>query len=197
LHHTAAEALRCFACHCSYVPVEKGRIDFDRLITGVNCTRCHEGAAQHLAAEGSAPAGVAWKSLSALDSINRCGECHRRGDEFTSDELTPDNKLLLRFAPVGLSQSPCFQAQGASPGERMDCLTCHNPHRPAATDPAFYAQRCLQCHQPEAAGHVSCPIAPQGNDCLRCHMPKVSVSEGLSFTDHWIRVRDQNAAAGR
>jgi hypothetical protein len=74
-------------------------------------------------------------------------------------------------------------------------MTCHNPHRPAATDPAFYAQRCRECHQAENGEHVSCPVRPTGNDCLACHMPKVEASENLHFTDHWIRVREENRGA--
>jgi formate-dependent nitrite reductase cytochrome c552 subunit len=174
----------------SQLNVSWGRIDFRKLKAGVTCTRCHLGAAEHAASEGESRTQVDWRSMSATDSIDRCGECHRRWDEFTPDELMPDNLMLTRFAPVGLSQSPCFQAQGSSSsGARFDCMTCHDPHRSAVTDAAFYVERCLNCHKPESDGHVFCTASPPGSNCLPCHMPKVESAPYLSFTDHWIRVR--------
>ena len=193
LHHTAAEALQCFACHSSYVPAPDHRIDFDNLIAGVGCTRCHIGTAAHVAADGAVPTNVNWPKLSPLDSISRCGECHRRPDEFSADELTTTNSLIIRFAPVGLSQSPCFQ-QSPPHGQRLDCMTCHDPHRPAVQDPQHYVDRCLSCHNSQPQGAHDCAVQPMTSHCLPCHMPKVKTLDYLSFTDHWIRVRRGGAA---
>ena len=165
-------------------------IDFEHAELGVSCGRCHLKTASHARSDGELPTSPAWTALTALESINRCGECHRRADEFTRDELTVDNSLLIRFAPVGLAQSKCFQdlAEG-----RLDCLTCHNPHQAAATDAEYYRQRCLDCHavqeQPDPKSAPICAAEPMSSDCLNCHMPKVDVSPHLRFTDHWIRVR--------
>ncbi len=195
LHHSATETLQCFGCHSTFLAVENGQLDLNRSVVGVTCARCHPGAARHADSEGELPTAVDWKALSPLDSINRCGECHRRIEEFTQDELTTENQLLIRFAPVGLALSPCFQSQAeASRSVRMDCITCHDPHRPAATDPAYYAQRCNTCHAPSQADSTPCPVRPQGSDCLTCHMPKVKTSDYLAFTDHWIRVREPEKA---
>ena len=51
------------------------------------------------------------------------------------------------------------------------------------------AERCLSCHG-STAPHSECPAAPSTSDCTTCHMPKVEVQPHLRFTDHWIRVRD-------
>lgn len=192
VHLAAAESLKCFECHSSSMSVDDGQIDFASLEPGINCIRCHSNAQQHASSDGSLPSGVAWDKLSPLESIGRCGECHRRPDEFTDDELTPDNAMLVRFAPVGLSQSPCFKAQFDShDGQRLDCITCHDPHAPAAKNIGFYTAKCNACHGSQSAGSI-CPDSPASDDCMHCHMPIVE-NENVRVTDHWIRIRrDRN-----
>ena len=132
--------------------------------------------------------------MTPLESVNRCGECHRRADHLTPDELTPDNQLLIRFASVGLVQSACFLKQSTLSADqlpqgtrpRFDCVTCHDPHRPAESDSAFYVARCAACHNTAA---TKCSQQPSDSNCLPCHMPKVEVQPPLRFTDHWIRIR--------
>jgi hypothetical protein len=192
---SAAETLRCFGCHTTYLPQNDGRIDFPNLLTGVSCTRCHLGAKEHLAAVDlgtSAPVPHA----SPLASINRCGECHRRVDEFPPDVLVPTDRELVRFAPVGLALSKCFREQSSS-GEatnlskRLDCLTCHDPHRPAETDPRFYVAKCLNCHDSQLGSPADCGLQSMTSNCLPCHLPKVEVLPHLTFADHWIRIRNK------
>ena len=130
--------------------------------------------------------------LPPLESINRCGECHRRSDQFTPDELTPQNKLLVRFAPVGLSLSACFKHQSAKKTAdgttmRLVCTTCHDPHREAERDPQHYVRQCRECHGPKPHQAPPCPTEPMTSNCLPCHMPQVEVQKHLRFTDHWIR----------
>ncbi len=198
IHHSAAETLRCFTCHTSYLPVEEGRIQFSRIKAGINCTRCHTRTDRHQESEGEIPTGTNWTALSPLEAINRCGECHRRADEFTPDELKPTARQLSRFAPVGLVQSACFQATHGTSGERttntdssstrLDCVTCHDPHQPAQADPWFYVATCLKCHSSAPHGAPDCAAQPMNSQCLTCHMPKIPTNEHLSFTDHWIRI---------
>ncbi len=189
-YHSHEQALDCFGCHSTGLPIEAGVIDFEQAELGVSCGRCHLKTASHANSDGEQPTSPPWRELSALDSINRCGECHRRADEFTRDELTVDNALLIRFAPVGLSLSKCFLVP--EPG-RLDCLTCHNPHQAAAADEGYYRERCLDCHaadpRPDQNSAPKCSVEPLESNCLKCHMPKVDVSPHLRFTDHWIRVR--------
>lgn len=191
--------LRCFGCHTTWMPLKSnGRIDFERIITGVRCQRCHKDADDHFRSmqEGEARARMErWSLLSPAESVSRCGECHRSTSDFKPEDLRPDNPDLLRFAPVGLSRSPCFQKQTSvttadgTPG-RLDCTTCHDPHAPARNDPAGYIQTCLRCHGPQAHQAQVCAMEPMTSQCLECHMPRISFDRHVEFTDHWIRVRE-------
>lgn len=195
--HSPAATRHCFGCHSTHVPHDRGQIQFAQLSANVQCERCHQGSAAHAAAmqDGAAQSGlVSWRTLRCRESINRCGECHRRADELSAAELVPENKQLVRFAPVGLAMSRCFQsAAERQAGERtaMTCMTCHDPHRAAEASPDRYRQRCLKCHAPDRGLAKPCSVQSPASQCLACHMPKVAVSERLSFTDHWIRVRGE------
>jgi hypothetical protein len=194
------------------VPVAAGRIDSANVQPGLGCARCHYEASEHLVAVGAGETNVDadrvnagddarfddWSQLPPLDSVNRCGECHRRADEFTAEELQPDNSPLVRFASVGLVMSRCFQQQATLPPSsavrRLTCLTCHDPHRPAESDPDFYRQRCLECHGTSPSHVRPCSSRPPSTQCTTCHLPKVGVHESLNFSDHWIRVPAERSA---
>lgn len=108
--------------------------------------------------------------------------------------VTTDNQTILRFAPVGLSQSPCFLKQDQVTLEsgqtaRLNCTTCHDPHRLTSRDWKVHVRTCLDCHDSEKNRAVDCSRETRESNCLTCHMPKISVNEHLQFTDHWIRVR--------
>lgn len=190
-----ASSMGCFECHVTHLPQNFGRIDEGNMVAGVLCARCHPGGEQHIAAVEQGDIGMErWSALSPLDSINRCGECHRRADQLAKVDLDPDRKVLIRFAPVGLAMSACFQHQQGSQGDegvsvRLDCLTCHDPHRPAESDPRFYTAKCLACHGTSQHQAPVCSSQPMTSQCLECHMPKVEVQRHLLFTDHWIRIR--------
>lgn len=187
--------LECFGCHVTQLPVQNGRILTDEMFRGVTCERCHFGGEQHARAMelGSSYSWQKWSDLTPLESVNRCGECHRRADQLTPDELLPERTVLVRFASVGLAMSRCFLDQDTvhDPANktRLDCLTCHDPHRPAERSSASYVQKCLQCHGLEASQARECTSSQTASNCLSCHMPSVSVADNLVLTDHWIRVR--------
>ncbi len=197
--HDPAATRDCFGCHTTKSPLtgDPRIAQGQSIIPGVSCERCHPGSDQHarLAERGSiSKPRASWHSLTPLESVNRCGECHRRADHFTPDELNPDNQMLIRFASVGLVQSACFRKQAtlsehllpADSSSRFDCMTCHDPHRPAETETAFFTARCAACHETAAK---KCSQQPLDSNCLPCHMPKVEVQSPLRFTDHWIRIR--------
>jgi len=193
---THGETLECFGCHSTWLPVNDGQIRFREVDPGVTCNRCHTEAAQHIESDGQLmPVGFSWSKLTPLESVNRCGNCHRRADQMTTDELTIDNHLLVRFASAAIVQSHCFLKQDASvdgSNERLDCLTCHDPHRPASTDPVFYSDQCRNCHDVDCSTESHCPELTLNSNCLPCHMPKSEIHPGLSFTDHWIRTRSES-----
>lgn len=195
-YRSCSETANCFGCHSTVVPVVAGRVLEDEIVPGVGCIRCHADAEEHSVAmeRGNAFTGERLSLLSPRESVDRCGECHRRADEL-GGPLHPDNPLLVRFASVGLSQSQCFQkqphgmdrAEGGETG-RLDCLSCHSPH--AETDARWqtHAAVCLRCHAAtSSAADFACPEAGPGENCLSCHMKKVQSGERLWFTDHWIR----------
>ena len=192
---TPAEAINCFGCHATFVPTDGGRIRFENIEPNISCARCHWDTERHVdEMEKGLPLSMErFSELTPLESINRCGECHRRADEL-GGPLAPHDKTLIRFAPVGLAQSPCFQHQeevilDSGQPARLDCTTCHDPHRPAVRDWRHHATACLNCHD-EAHGRApDCTVAARDENCLPCHMPKVDANKQLEFTDHWIRVR--------
>ncbi len=201
-----AQLMNCFACHSSNLPHQSGRLDIQSVQPNVGCIRCHNRAEEHLTAVTKISSSEKqsgqdlhierWSDFSPLESVNRCGECHRRADEFTAEELTPSNKLLIRFAPAGLVMSRCFQQQRPASREtqigvkkQLTCLTCHDPHQPAKSDPEFYRQRCVICHAADQQHTKLCSSQPTSSQCVTCHMPKIPIHPNLSFTDHWIRIR--------
>ncbi|MDG2131658.1 MAG: multiheme c-type cytochrome [Fuerstiella sp.] len=181
--HTAQESRSCLMCHTTWLPETEDRLDLARTLPNVSCTRCHTQAEAHVthAENGNIQD---WSALTPLESVNRCGECHRRADHFTADELSTSNELLVRFASASLVQTSCFVNQ--LPETRFDCMTCHDPHERASANPVFYDQRCIVCHQSNAV----CSFSETTDECISCHMPKIEIHEGLKFTDHWIRIRD-------
>jgi hypothetical protein len=182
------KARHCFACHASIVPATGGRIDSDAIHPGVTCQRCHGHLGAHVSSDGTeVPQSL--KSLSRDESMRRCAQCHRSADEQRLEEIRPDHAELVRFQPVGLAQSACFQH---SP--EMNCMTCHDPHRPLSAQDSRGIWQCLQCHDPKQPTQTPCS-AGRTDDCLSCHMPEVSLKAPLAFTDHWIRLPDQKRTA--
>jgi len=191
-HQDHRTTLECFGCHVTRLQVDRGRIRTDTIVPGVTCDRCHFGGAQHTrAAEQGRPNSMQrWAELSPLESVNRCGECHRRADQLTKEELSPERTVLVRFASVGLAMSRCFMQQNEiHQPNRLDCLTCHDPHRPAEKSAEFYVSKCLACHGASESQAGECTSIQTGDNCRNCHMPSVRVTDKLVLTDHWIRVR--------
>lgn len=196
---TPAETVNCFGCHCTHVAVEDGQILFDYILPGVGCVRCHWNTTRHVEEMdlGLSSTIERFKELTPQESVDRCGECHRRADEM-GGKITSDDKTLPRFASVGLVQSACFKRQDKvlhANGKpmRLDCTNCHNPHQPTADDWRVHTSVCLECHDNTNERATDCTNAARDENCLTCHMPKVPANEYLDFTDHWIRIRDKKS----
>ena len=133
-------------------------------------------------------------SLASGAGARICAECHSpRGKA-----VSPDDPTSIRFQGTTLTWSRCYTESS----DKLDCLTCHDPHRDASTSTAHYEAKCLECHAgharapakgragvpPDATQSPVCPVNPT-KGCISCHMPKVGdVIPHSPFTDHFIRV---------
>jgi tetratricopeptide (TPR) repeat protein len=211
---------RCFECHATHphaVLTNSGPESSDRAI---GCERCHGPAGNHLKAVASLrngkstsaahppkdfDLGIARPALtSGSEIVGLCGQCHSPRDGFI--KLSPGSPDSVRFQGTTLKWSRCFTESG----NKLDCVSCHDPHRNVVTSAEWYESRCLQCHSSSEAGavrpsrsnshldrvaHTICPIDSARN-CLNCHMPKVStVMAHARFTDHFIRVHRDSGSA--
>src|SRR5262249_20761115 len=90
----------------------------------------------------------------------------------------------------------CFQASAGALG----CSSCHDPHRlPAAEEKvAYYAGRCVSCHQNRGCSLPLAARQERGDDCAACHMPRLASSDiiHVAATDHRI-LRDPTHEAPR
>ncbi len=163
-------ALRaCVGCHATGITP-----DFRPVTPGIQCERCHSGAAAH--AQNKGPVANPGK-MSALDQVRFCGACHR--DKPAVDDTQLEN---VRFQPLRLMKSKCFTSG------QLACTTCHAAHQDARrNDAAFYNSKCLVCHSERTGRRFHLDARGKG-DCISCHMPYVELHPALHFTDHYIRV---------
>ncbi len=184
------EAGKCFACHAT-AAVTDNRLEPSRMIPGITCEACHGPGGQHVAAM---KAGKFRRTfifnpgrLSARDSIDFCGACHRTSRDVKI--LRTEGVQNVRFQPYRLQKSRCWVETN-----RITCLSCHSPHEPLARGAVYYDRKCLACHLQQRAGQPTrgrpgpaCPVSSK--NCVNCHMPKYRL-EGVQFefTDHQIRV---------
>jgi Tetratricopeptide repeat/Cytochrome c554 and c-prime len=208
----------CLECHASRLqPVAGtqnrfGEIPF--LEGGIGCERCHGPGRQHLTKMSSGQMGGSREIVNPakLEPLRRdsvCAQCHLTGEAriakagrslltFRPGELLSDHVVSFVWSSRNergikvtshfekLWQSTCKKASG----ERLSCVSCHNPHTvPAEIErKEYFRQKCLACHQ-----NSDCKLrielrVKKGDDCVACHMPKsqaLDVDHAV-FTDHSI-----------
>jgi hypothetical protein len=207
----------CIRCHATQISAgDDQRFDEATMIPNVSCERCHGPGKDHVAAarRGSEESDLALPfgpgRWTAEGLLKMCGACHRLPSAAQAGQIRTDNRLLIRFQPVGLMQSLCYQKSGG----KLSCVNCHDPHARTSTDRPSYDVTCLSCHAEKArrtpaaeqggTNSKPCPVSP-ATRCVECHMPRLDGGQGIMFSDHWIRVRrpDESpsapgtAAAGR
>ncbi len=172
---SAETIYRCFNCHATGV---RPGPDLSAIRLGIECERCHGPGFDHTLNPASSKLYLP-RSPNAI--VQLCGECHRlpQGSAY-SPQPEVDQPESVRFAPIGLMASRCFQSN------KLSCLTCHDPHDDLRHDDAFYTATCLNCHQTSVTA-TNCRRATK-QACLPCHMPKSRAISPLTFTDHRIRV---------
>src|SRR5262245_48517070 len=107
-----------------------------------------------------------------------------------------EGKFEIAHQAYRLRQSACFKGSAG----RMTCTTCHDPHRRPEDPKAFFAAKCLGCHQARECAPASRLAARRASlvDCVPCHMPPRRTDDVIHvvMTDHFIR-REHPASAER
>jgi hypothetical protein len=146
--------------------------------------------------------------------IDVCQRCHLQGDAVLKDGKTffdfrPGMKLstvMDEFLPVyenqehgflmaahseRLQKSRCFlETQDGKHGEKLNCITCHNPHISVKfTQFQYFTGKCQGCHPGVHKNNLSV-LQKDGSNCITCHMPRSSAIDipHVTITDHYIRV---------
>lgn len=201
-----ADAVRnCVNCHATEARAALDRTGPAAADHGIGCERCHGPAGNHLAAVslGFPDLAIARPKLApGAPVMALCGQCHTAKGK----DLHPLQPEAIRFQALTLAASACFtNSEG-----KLDCVTCHNPHRNVSKSHTAYEAACLECHSerpnntPGARGprspaesmrRVVCKVNSVSG-CIECHMP-ASSGRALhaSFTDHYIRIHPEKAAA--
>jgi predicted CXXCH cytochrome family protein len=187
------QILQCFKCHVTTTSSRDLQLlDTSAMIPNVTCERCHGPGGEHIEAARRGVRDGELRMLLGLDraspseQITACGECHRSPDSVAMGSLDPDNLQIIRFQPIGLAKSKCFQ--GGTSG--LSCTRCHDPHARVSQNTAAYEAVCLECHQSAGEAKMLCPVSP-AKDCVGCHMPRRGVTAEFQFTNHWIQVPSQ------
>lgn len=185
------EVFRCFACHATVIRadgVKKGepldpaklKIRPEKSVLNVGCESCHGPRAQHVREFRAGKPVLPKQDWSARAMNELCGKCHGLNNVQSS------HPVIARFQPWGLERSACFTESAG----KLTCSSCHDPHKDASREPAFYEAKCLGCHS-GAHGSIGKTVCPKGRTtgCVSCHMPADSKSFlHVTFTDHRIRV---------
>jgi len=194
----------CFGCHSSAVAVSGTKMtgtrlsetfDRNRLISGIDCERCHGPAAEHVAFHTAHPQAKQARHITPIGALNNrqqldlCAVCHsglktpkqsisgfRPGDAYT-DYFYPDISAPRKPAELDVhgtqhqlfTASQCFQQSA-----RMNCSSCHDPHTAESNKLALFSRRCMHCHN--TARHSFCkqealPASTLSANCIDCHMP--------------------------
>jgi tetratricopeptide (TPR) repeat protein len=208
---------RCLVCHSTHPHAVLSRTGPEAADRAIGCERCHGPGGNHLTivalldhgttakthAPHDADLGIARPSMaSGAAIVQLCSQCHSPRDN--KIKLSPGSPDSVRFQGTTLTWSRCFTESQ----NKLDCVTCHNPHTNASTTASWYESRCRNCHNGETQstksgrGHervasTVCPINPVMG-CIQCHMPKVeTVMSHARFTDHFIRTHPAEEKADK
>lgn len=183
------EAVDCLLCHTTATLERGGQPSPQGSVMGVGCEACHGAGKSHIEAVKLKQTDLQMPRLGERAgklTVDLCGQCHRTQEEHTDPNSPKLASQLPRLSGIALSFSKCVNKSG----EKLSCLTCHNPHRNAdRTSKAEYVAQCMSCHSNPAEKHVMCPVKPKG-DCIPCHMPlqAVNMPTKPQFHNHWIKV---------
>jgi tetratricopeptide (TPR) repeat protein len=211
---------RCLYCHTTNFRAILDQVGPEAADHSIGCETCHGPGAHHVAAVNAGFSDIAIANPGKapeprIDEV--CGQCHTLGD--TSIISAPrTDPVWFRFQSLALTWSRCYSESGG----KLNCVTCHDPHRNAETSAERNEAKCLSCHaadpktststtssptpplasgrtepsqakQNSRAARTTCPVNP-AKGCIACHMPRAWVQSTHSFkTDHYIRVHDRRS----
>jgi len=92
-----------------------------------------------------------------------CGSCHTSGD---SSAVIPAKDGFI------LSNGQ-YNEFLAGPHSSMDCVSCHNPHKPAEFSIKI---NCETCHANKVASYTAHSMSDYGVSCDDCHMPYATLA---------------------
>lgn len=198
----------CLNCHtsASRAPIAGTENKYDMPLfahDGVTCERCHGENAAHIATGKGEIVNPAKLAPARRDDV--CMQCHLEGnvaieqphrklaDYRPGADLGDDVHYYIyvdqesqEIRALGQSEALWQSVCKLKSGDKMSCITCHDPHSTPAPEQrvAFYRAKCLTCHENAFAAkhHVEQP------DCASCHMPRTTTSNvaHTQATDHRI-----------
>jgi len=206
---------RCMSCHNSYPgSVEWVEGKYTNVPNGISCERCHGPGSAHVELQLAGGGTIENADYSIVNparlshnlQMDVCQQCHlhttvsvlrdyREPFDFRPSERLQDHIALFSASDSTrgldvishaerLAQSECY----LSGIPQMTCTTCHNPHEGFRDKgPEYFNDTCNSCHEFVSDHEFRL-------DCASCHMPK-EVADGTphaTFTDHWIRVVQDN-----
>ena len=193
-------------------------VDKKTIVYGIDCERCHGPAKKHVDFHLKNPKVKIANSITSYKTLNRqqkldaCALCHAGNDGMKIKSrfaFKPGDNLsdfyrntrsvtdTAQFDVHGnqfrlMSQSKCFIKS-----DKMDCITCHNPHENASKNMASYSKICMSCHQGVKHNENTVKTMPEkvlADNCVECHMPKKSsaaikfqLSNSKQFSNYILR----------
>lgn len=173
-----ARILSCFACHSTGPITVSENEEVIPHELGVRCEVCHGPAAAHV----KDPALNRLRTpaqLSAMGMNRFCAQCHRTDAESGAELTDLRDARNAKSEPLRLAASACFVRSNG----RLNCLTCHDPHKPLEQTASAYDARCLTCHANPTHRQ---PVA--GQACATCHMPMIPDGPHLAFANHRVAI---------
>lgn len=191
----------CIKCHVTFARNKEdsgfgNTYDRAKMILGIDCERCHGPSEKHVRHHRSNPGKMSpmfvgrYSEYSRQQRLDACAVCHSglqsqqiKGNPFSflagdtlalfSKNYTGRNtntKLDVHGNQVGLlSESNCFIN-----AQKMDCITCHNPHENQRGNLKSFNLKCMSCHDVDKINGVDKKGTHNTNqDCVSCHMPLI------------------------
>ena len=222
---TRAVEPACLQCHASRLqPIAGTQNRFALtpfLDDGVSCERCHGAGERHVSLMRKGGAKPATESgninpskLPAARRDSVCAQCHLTGAarvarnaarlrSYRSGDLLTDSVAVFAWSDARISavtvtshfEKLMYSTCREKSGDRLWCLSCHDPHREPEDRVTHYRERCLTCHTSKPCTLSASERKVANNDCQSCHMPKADAvdSEHAVYTDHSIpRTRRRN-----